>query len=360
MTEHRWSKFWWQDYESDMALRLVSLSAQGLWMRMLCVMHRATPYGHLRLHTQPMTTGQLSRLVGASESVAKKLLAELEAENVFSRTAEGVIYCRRMIRDKEFSDGMKEIGKGGGNPEIIRGTVPKEDRIRGYKRSDSPRKTQRIFERTNGQCFWCDVPLQRERPGVDFFQVDHVVAVRDGGTNDEDNLVASCAACNHKRARHQSDPNHPTLTGMKSDPKHLDADAEAEEEEESPPPVVPPKASAPRSASPTPAGRGCRIADDWTPADSGFAAEHGVDQAAALAEFRDYWRGVAGKAGVKLDWEATWRNQVRHLSAKKGGRLPVKTSQLPVADQNAELRRIMTRLRGEDDAPTQQPLRIVR
>ena len=43
----------------------------------------------------------------------------------------------------------------------------------------------------------------------------------------------------------------------------------------------------------------------------------------------------------------------------KGGRLPVKTSQLPVADQNAELRRIMTRLRGEDDAPTQQPLRIV-
>ncbi|PHX98318.1 MAG: hypothetical protein CK529_13775 [Rhodospirillaceae bacterium] len=164
-----------------------------------------------------------------------------------------------------------------------------------------------------------------------------------------------------KPTKEAPDPNSPPNREGHSPPHSLDAEAdtEAEEEEESPPPVAPPKASAPRSASPTPAGRGCRIADDWTPADSGFAAEHGVDQAAALAEFRDYWRGVAGKAGVKLDWEATWRNQVRHLSAKKGGRLPVKTSQLPVADQNAELRRIMTRLRGEDDAPTQQPLRIV-
>lgn len=27
--------------------------------------------------------------------------------------------------------------------------------------------------------------------------------------------------------------------------------------------------------------------------------------------FRDYWRAKAGKEGVKLDWEATWRNWVR-------------------------------------------------
>ena len=132
-----------------------------------------------------------------------------------------------------------------------------------------------------------------------------------------------------------------------------------EQESKKAPPVAPPKASAPRAASPTPAGRGCRIADHWTPADPGFAAEHGVDQAAALAEFQDYWRGVAGKAGVKLDWEATWRNQIRHLSAKRGGRLPVKTSQMSVPDQNAELLRLMARhLQVEDETPVPQ-LRIV-
>lgn len=29
------------------------------------------------------------------------------------------------------------------------------------------------------------------------------------------------------------------------------------------------------------------------------------------AEFVDYWVGVPGQRGVKLDWLATWRNDVR-------------------------------------------------
>jgi hypothetical protein len=32
---------------------------------------------------------------------------------------------------------------------------------------------------------------------------------------------------------------------------------------------------------------------------------------AKLPEFIDYWTGVAGEKGVKLDWEATWRNGMR-------------------------------------------------
>ena len=30
-----------------------------------------------------------------------------------------------------------------------------------------------------------------------------------------------------------------------------------------------------------------------------------------FAEFGDYWRGVPGAKGCKLDWDATWRNRVR-------------------------------------------------
>lgn len=32
---------------------------------------------------------------------------------------------------------------------------------------------------------------------------------------------------------------------------------------------------------------------------------------AKLPEFIDYWKGVAGEKGVKLDWEATWHNGMR-------------------------------------------------
>lgn len=34
------------------------------------------------------------------------------------------------------------------------------------------------------------------------------------------------------------------------------------------------------------------------------------------SEFVDYWIGVAGSKGVKLDWSATWRNRVRQVSQK--------------------------------------------
>jgi hypothetical protein len=43
--------------------------------------------------------------------------------------------------------------------------------------------------------------LQRQTPGHDFFHVDHYRAIRDGGTNDESNLVPACAECNHARDR---------------------------------------------------------------------------------------------------------------------------------------------------------------
>lgn len=35
------------------------------------------------------------------------------------------------------------------------------------------------------------------------------------------------------------------------------------------------------------------------------------------AEFRDYWIAQPGQKGVKLDWDATWRNWVRRQSAPK-------------------------------------------
>lgn len=60
------------------------------------------------------------------------------------------------------------------------------------------------------------------------------------------------------------------------------------------------------------------------------------DPAAEWERFRDYWAGVAGKAGVKLDWEATWRNRVR--SVIQDGRCAVGARAAPAAgDSQAPL-----------------------
>jgi len=191
-----WMKFYPSDWRADPALRMCSVAARGLWMEMLCIMHEADPKGSLVLNARPLNERQLAGLAGASPNEVRKWLAELETAGVFSRESDGTIFSRRIRRDVERDAVAASAGSRGGNPEIRRGTVPKEQRVRPFKRSDSPRKTERIYAKSDGKCHWCgdDLPW-------DNWHVDHVLPICDGGTNDEKNLVASCPDCNHRRAR---------------------------------------------------------------------------------------------------------------------------------------------------------------
>ena len=67
--------------------------------------------------------------------------------------------------------------------------------------------------------------------------------------------------------------------------------------------------------------RGSRLpADFFFPKEwCDFCAEHRTDlnPQKVFDEFKDYWIAQPGQKGVKLDWEATWRNWVRRQSAPK-------------------------------------------
>lgn len=184
-------------------------------------MHFSEPRGYLKVNDAQISDHQLALLAGGSTKEVKSLIIELERNGVFSRDPYGTIYNRRMVREGDGTANQEAIenGKKGGNPYIRRGTVPKEQRVRPFKRSDSPAKTRRILERDNGRCHWCNSPLILDWNGhgempPNLYHVDHVRAVCDGGTNDEANLVSACAACNHARARASPMSNGaiPTLT----------------------------------------------------------------------------------------------------------------------------------------------------
>lgn len=110
MSAEPWSKFFWSDYDADEGLRMCSLAAQGLWMRMLCLMARATPKGELRVGGEPCTVPDLSRAVGENEEAVQSLLGELKRRGVYSATRTGVIYCRRMRNDAVISRKRAEAG----------------------------------------------------------------------------------------------------------------------------------------------------------------------------------------------------------------------------------------------------------
>jgi len=70
--------------------------------------------------------------------------------------------------------------------------------------------------------------------------------------------------------------------------------------------------------------RGTRLPADWKPSEEQIAfcktERPDLHPVATGDRFRDFWIAQAGSKGVKLDWDATWRNWVRN--EKAGGNKP--------------------------------------
>lgn len=113
-----WSKFFWSDWAADPALRVCSLAAQGLWMRMLCIAAEADPTGYVTVNRRALGVTDIARLAGVTETECEPLLAELDRNGVFSRTRSGAIYSRRLVRDAKKAKTNQKNGKLGGNPSL--------------------------------------------------------------------------------------------------------------------------------------------------------------------------------------------------------------------------------------------------
>lgn len=112
------STFYWKDYENDEGLRVSSLAAQGLWMRLLCVAAKADPYGYVLINGCEIGVTGVARLGSVTETEAATLLDELERNGVFSRDRKGRIYSRRMVKESAVRKKAVENGKKGGNPAL--------------------------------------------------------------------------------------------------------------------------------------------------------------------------------------------------------------------------------------------------
>lgn len=108
------------DFRRDTALQACCFEARALWREMLDLMHDGEPYGHLTGGGVVITPAELARMVGKTLREVAAWMGELEARKVFSRTADGVIYSRRMVRDESLRTRRAAGGKLGGNPELLK------------------------------------------------------------------------------------------------------------------------------------------------------------------------------------------------------------------------------------------------
>ena len=100
---------------------------------MLAFMHEAEPYGHLRLNGKDIGPPALARMVGSALKETEHLLNELEDAGVFSRTEQGTIFSRRMVRDQILREKRGQYGHlSARNPSVPRKKRDQEGYHQGY------------------------------------------------------------------------------------------------------------------------------------------------------------------------------------------------------------------------------------
>lgn len=132
------SIFYWKDYENDEGLRVSSLAAQGLWMRLLCVAAKADPYGYVLINGCEIGVTGAARLGSVSEAEAATLMDELERNGVFSRDRKGRVFCRRMVKDDATRKKNAKNGKKGGNPALSVSGGKEKEKDRSLNPPDNP------------------------------------------------------------------------------------------------------------------------------------------------------------------------------------------------------------------------------
>jgi uncharacterized protein YdaU (DUF1376 family) len=101
--------------------------------------------------------------------------------------------------------------------------------------------------------------------------------------------------------------------------------------------------------------RGSRLTQDWflTKSMGEWALQErpDIDVRQVAEQFKDYWIAQPGQKGVKLDWDATWRNWVRNTKALKAN--PADIGRLTVPSKNEPN---LALLKIEEDAKKAVPI----
>lgn len=106
-------QFYPGDWQRDMGLHTCSIAARGLLIELLCIMHACEPYGHLSISGGALKDEDAAAAAGVPVRDFKRLVRELEDKDVLSRTDEGVIFSRRMVRDEQTRNARAAGGSAG-------------------------------------------------------------------------------------------------------------------------------------------------------------------------------------------------------------------------------------------------------
>lgn len=129
-----------QDYLSDEKLALCSYSTQGIYIRVMCVLHKSETYGGILFKQIPKQNFSsieyfafiLSKQTGVDMKDMQDALEELLFFNVLcveARESVDFMFQKRMVKDFSISENRSKSGKkGGGNPNLFKQNSKQTDK----------------------------------------------------------------------------------------------------------------------------------------------------------------------------------------------------------------------------------------
>lgn len=110
-----------QDYLTDEKLNMCSLSSQGVYIKIMCILHKSDEYGTILLKQKDKQNQnkclnfarKLSKLLPIQVDDLKNAINELIEEGVLTIDGDK-LYQKRMVKDNDISAKRSEAGKKGG------------------------------------------------------------------------------------------------------------------------------------------------------------------------------------------------------------------------------------------------------
>ena len=121
-----WIQWFPSDWENDAGIQSLPFHEQGIWLKLLHIMHGSERRGYLVVNNLRMTDEQIAKRLGISLKKWRNSKILLDQAGVCSYEKEtGILFNRRMVRDEakriETMEKSRENGRLGGNPAFRKG-----------------------------------------------------------------------------------------------------------------------------------------------------------------------------------------------------------------------------------------------
>lgn len=106
-------------WEADPFLRMCSLAAQGLWMRLSCLAASSPKPGYIVLGDgRAAGIGHIAKMVGSDAETVENLISELIDNGVAFKSNDGEIYSKYIVSKCQKARSSRNNGKKGGRPSL--------------------------------------------------------------------------------------------------------------------------------------------------------------------------------------------------------------------------------------------------